>query len=262
MINCTLARELLARHTTLTSDATELYTVIPPFPDLRGFQGGCSDGTRYYYNISMHYDLPTQEHTYSRIAKIDLHTREIVRWSENMSLDHANDATYYAPAHEIMVCHNKPNYHRVTVLDADTLIPKRTVELPFPIYSIDYNAARDAFVVGVAKTWDFRVLNADFSPADDVVRHCSPLTQNYVKQGLCADDEQVYFILWDGKRKRDPDFQNAISVYGWNGDFRGLIEFDVGVKEPESLSIVDGEIVAVCGISEPILYRITPKEKA
>ena len=29
-----------------------------PDPALRGFQGGCSDGKRYYYQIAMHYDLP------------------------------------------------------------------------------------------------------------------------------------------------------------------------------------------------------------
>jgi len=262
MTNCTLAKDLLAKSPVITSDAAELCTVTPPFPDIRGFQGGCSDGTRYYYNISMHYDLPTQENNYSRIAKIDLTTGEVVKWSENLTLHHANDAAYNPHTNELLVCNNKPYHKRVTILNADTLEIVRTVELPFPIYCIDYNEARNAYVVGLSGTWDFRLLDANLCPMDDRIFHGTPLTARYTKQGVCTDDELIYFILWDGKHSHADDFQNEIAVYDWDGNFRGIIEFDVGVKEPENLSIVNGEIIAVCGTCHPILYRITPKEKA
>ena len=259
--NCTLARELLAKAPVITTDAREICTVNYPAPDIRGFQGGCSDGERYYYNICMHYDLPTQEHNYSRIAKIDLQTCEVVKWSDPLSLDHANDATYNPHTNEIIICHNKPRHKHLTALDADTLTPTRGIDLPVPIYAIEYNEKRNVYAVGLSGTWDYRLLDADFHLADDHVHHGTTLTARYTKQGMCADDELIYFILWDGKHKDADDFQNEISVYDWDGNFRGLIEFDVGVKEPENLSIVNGEIVAVCGKCEPILYRLTPKTK-
>ena len=259
--NCTAAKDLLTLAPVITTDAEEICTVHPPFPDMRGFQGGCSDGERYYYNISMHYDLPTQERNYSRIAKIDLQTGEVVQWSEPLSLDHANDATYNPHTNEILICHNKPRHKHLTAIDADTLTPTRGIDLPVPIYAIEYNAARSTYAVGISGSWDYRLLDADFRLIDDKLYHGTPLTARYTKQGMCADDEMIYFILWDGKHKDAEDFQNEISVYDWDGNFRGLIEFDVGVKEPENLSIVRGEIIAVCGVCDPILYRLTPKAK-
>ena len=44
--NCTAAKDLLALAPVITTDAEEICTVHPPFPDMRGCQGGCSDGER------------------------------------------------------------------------------------------------------------------------------------------------------------------------------------------------------------------------
>ena len=57
------------------------------------------------------------------------------------------------------------------------------------------------------------------------------------------------------------DFQNIVSIYDYNGNYKGVLEFNVGVKEPENLSVVGGEMLAVCGISEPIIYHFEPKIK-
>ena len=260
--NCTAAGRLLDRAPAITSDCEEIAVIDYPAPDIRGFQGGCSDGRRYYYNICMHYDLPTQEHNYSRIAKVDLTTGEVVRWSEPLSLDHANDATYNPHTNEIIVCHNKPRHKHLTAIDADTLTPTRGIDLPVPIYAIEYNESRNVYAVGLSGTWDFRLLDADFRLADDRILRGTTQTARYTKQGMCADDERIYFILWDGKHKNADDFQNLFAVYGWDGTFRGVIEFDVGIKEPENCSIVDGNLIAVCGADKPILYRVTPKPKA
>ncbi|MBE6702787.1 MAG: hypothetical protein E7585_05190 [Ruminococcaceae bacterium] len=230
-----------------------------PSPVLRGFQGGCSDRKRYYYQIVMHYDLPDRLRDYGRVAKVDLQTGEVVRWSENLYLDHANDMTYHPGTHRILVCHNKPRYQHLSYLDADTLELVDQTDLPFPFYAIEYNEKRDQYLIGLSGTREFRFLNADFSPTDDRIFRTAPLTDRCVKQGICADDELLYFILWDGRHKAEPDFQNRIAVYDWNGDFRGLLHFNVGVQEPESISIVSGQIHAVCGRSHPIIYRFTPE---
>ena len=57
------------------------------------------------------------------------------------------------------------------------------------------------------------------------------------------------------------DFQNLVAIYDWDGNYCGVLEFNVGVQEPESISILNGEIYAVCGKSEPIIYHFEPTAK-
>ncbi|MBQ8357440.1 MAG: hypothetical protein IJX39_06485 [Clostridia bacterium] len=256
--NCMTALSLFQQKSVLTATVTPRCTVPLPSPAFGGFQGGCSDGKRYYYQTVMHYELSDRTKDYARIAKIDLSTGQVVQWSRDLSLDHANDMTYHPGTNRLIVCNNKPHPNRLTLLNADTLEPTKTAELPFAIYSIDYNPTRDLYAVGLSGTREFRLLGADFKPLDDRVFRCTHLTDRHTKQGVCVDDNLIYFIMWDGKHKDMEDFQSVIAVYDWDGAFRGLIEFDVGKQEPENLSIVNGKILAVCGNEMPIIYQFDP----
>ena len=250
---------LLQNGEILTCSHEILAKIDYPAPQLRGFQGGCSDGDRYYYQIVMHYDLPDRLRDYGRVAKVDLQTGEVIKWSRDLYLDHANDMTYHPATNRVLVCHNKPRYTHISYLDGDTLEIVDEAETPFPIYAIDYNQKRDRYVVGLSGRREFCFLNADLTPVDGRTFRTVPSTDRCTKQGICADDELLYFILWDGKHEEEPDFQNRIAVYDWEGAFRGLLHFNVGVQEPESISIRKGEILAVCGETHPIIYRFTPK---
>ena len=243
----------------LTCSHKVLATIDFPEPKFTGFQGGCADGERYYYQIVMHYDLPDRLLDHGRIAKVDLQNGSVVKWSEDLYLDHANDMTYHKSSHRIIVCHNKPRAQHLSFLDADTLKVVDEVDLPFPIYAIDYNAARDQFVVGLSGKREFCFLNADLFPTEAMTHRTAPHTDRCVKQGICADDALLYFILWDGRYKTEPDFQNRIAVYDWNGAYRGDLHFNIGVQEPESISIVNGRILAVCGKDKPVIYEFTPE---
>jgi hypothetical protein len=209
------------------------------------------------------YDRPTQENNRVQIVKVDLQEKKIVKTSAPYSLHHANDMTYNPVENLLVVAHNAPHSNLISLLDADTLELLRTIPLPLDIYAIDYNAKRNQYAVGVSRTLYFTFLNADFTPVDSsFCKANEQITKRYTKQGMCADDELIYFILWDGKHKHEADFQNLITVYRWNGEFAGVIEFDVGIKEPENLSIVNGEIVAcVASNAKAYLYGLTPKIK-
>ena len=250
---------LLQNREILTCSHEILAELDYPDPKLRGFQGGCSDGDRYYYQIVMHYDLPTREKDYGRVAKVDLQTGKVVKWSKDLYLDHANDMTYHPATNRVLVCHNKPRYTHISYLDGNTLEIVDEAETPFPIYAIDYNKKRDRYVVGLSGKREFCFLNADLTPVDGRTFRTAPSTDRCTKQGICADDELLYFILWDGKHKDKADFQNRIAVYDWEGAFRGLLHFNVGVQEPESISIRKGELLAVCGETHPVIYRFTPQ---
>ncbi|MBQ9099229.1 MAG: hypothetical protein IJY50_07355 [Clostridia bacterium] len=262
MQNCQWVLDQLKANTVLKSTHTTRHVIHYPDPVYRGFQGGCSDGERYYYQVLMHYELDDRTKDYACIAKVDLQLGKTVAYSKALMLDHANDMTYHPGKHLLIVCNNAPHPRRLTFVDPDTLEIVGTQEIPFSIYSIEYNAKRDGYVVGLSGTREFRFLDADFNPTEDVTHRATPLTDRYTKQGVCADDELVYFIMWDGKHKDLPDFQNVITVYDWQGTYRGMIHFDIGPYEPEDLSIVNGELLAVCVDAQhtPTIYCFEPAE--
>lgn len=261
MKNCDKIFELLTKSEVLVAQHTDLLHI--PYPDeiFRGFQGGCSDGERYYYQVLMHYELSDRSKDFSCIAKIDLQKREIVGYSGILHLDHANDVTYHPKKDLLLVTNNKPNYTRITLVDPHTLEVVGYEEAPVPLYALEYNPDRDAYVAGISGKREFCFLDGDMKPKDGKTYRTAPSTDRYTKQDICADGNLLYFILWDGKHKDAKDFQNLVAIYDWQGEYRGLLEFNVGVEEPESISIVGGEIYAVCGKKEPVIYHFEPRLK-
>ena len=248
-------KTLLEKNEKIAVSATPFFEISYPTNEFRGFQGGCSDGKRYYYQTVMHYDLPTRERDCCRIAKIDLQTGAVVKWSDTLFLNHANDMTYHPATNCLYVCNNKPHAERISFVEADTLQLLGSYDLPFPIYAIAYNEKSDTFVVGLSGKREFCFLNGDLTPCDARTYRTAHETDRYVKQGICTDGELLYFILWDGHHKAEPDFQNTVAVYDFSGAYRGRLDFNVGVQEPESIDVAGGRLFAVCGHSTPILYE-------
>ena len=259
MDTSTLLTALFEKSRVLSSDSEPVLKIPFPSPDFKGFQGGCSDGKRYYYQVLMHYELSDRSKDYSCIARVDLKTGEVTH-SGVLSLGHANDVTYLREKHLLVIAENSPNPRRVYFVDPDTLTVVGSEEICDPIYALEYNELRRRYLVGLSGPREFRFLDEEFRPTEDFTHRTVPSDDRCVKQGICADDTYLYFILWDGRHKTEPDFQNRISVYDWSGAYCGTVNFDVGPNEPESLSIVNGEILAVVVHDHsPMIYRITPK---
>lgn len=261
MNGCETLRSLLKTHTVIESNATAICTIPYPDPVFRGFQGGCSDGKRYYYQVLMHYELSDRTKDFSCIAKVDLSTGETVGYSDVLHLEHANDIAYHPEKHLLLVANNKPHPNRITLVDPDTLTVVGVRELEDPVYAIEYNATRDVYLVGLSGKREFRFLDADLRRIDDRTYRTDPESDRCTKQGICADDDLLYFILWDGKHKDLPDFRNRITLYGWDSTYRGVLNFHIGPYEPESISIVNGEIYAVCvsDCGRPTVYHLAPR---
>lgn len=261
MKNCNKIFNLLKSHSTLVAEHTDILHIPYPDPAFRGFQGGCSDGSRYYYQVLMHYELSDHTKDYSCIAKIDLEKKEVIKYSGILRLDHANDITYHPEKNILMITNNSPNFTRITIVDPETLEIKGYEESPMPLYALEYNAKRNMYVAGISGKREFCFLDSALNPIGEKTYRTVPATDRYTKQDICADDDLLYFILWDGKHKDMEDFQNLVAIYDWNGDYKGVLEFNVGVEEPESISIVGGEIFAVCGKREPVIYHFEPRIK-
>lgn len=241
--------DLLAGKDVVRVDVTERFSVRTPIESHNNVQGGCSDGS-YYYQIFMHRENETgQENNEVRVAKIDPTSGEIVKLSRNLWLHHANDMTYNPKTNKLLVCNNAPHRKWLSVLDPETLTLERTVELTVDVFAISYNEKHDTYVVGISFGKSFCQLDADFHVIEGSRCEPSPLTAHFVNQGLCSDDEYIYFAFWDGKtlRENPEKFQSAIAVYRRNGEYVGQIYFDIGECEPENLDYHQGSFWMVAG---------------
>ena len=262
MKNCDKIFDLLKKSQILIAEATDLLHIPYPDPVFRGFQGGCSDGERYYYQVLMHYELSDRSKDYSCIAKVDMQTKQVIKYSGVLHLDHANDVTYHPRKNLLMVTNNKPNFTRITLVDPDSLEIVGYEESPVPLYALEYNPDRDMFVAGISGKREFCFLDGDLKIINDKTYRTVEVDDRCTKQDICADGNLLYFILWDGKHKDMNDFQSRVTIYDWNGEYRGVLEFNLGPEEPESISILDGEIYAVvCNKREPAIYHFEPKIK-
>lgn len=262
MKNCDKIFELLKDHKVLVAEATDLLHIPYPDPAYRGFQGGCSDGERYYYQVLMHYELSDRSKDYSCIAKVDMMTKEVVKYSKILHIDHANDITYHPGKNMLMVTNNKPNFTRITLVDPESLEIVGYRESPVPLYALEYNPDRDMFVAGISGKREFCFLDGKLNLIDDRTYRTVEADDRCTKQDICADANLLYFILWDGRHKDMEDFQNRVTIYDWNGDYKGVLEFNLGPNEPESISILGGEIYAVVvNNKEPAIYHFEPMVK-
>ena len=260
MRNCDKIFDLLKSNENLLAQATDIIHIPYPDPVFRGFQGGCSDGERYYYQVLMHYELSDRTKDYSCIAKVDVKNKEVVKYSEVLHIDHANDITFHPQRKLLMVTNNKPNFNRITLIDPESLEIVGYEESPVPLYALEYNSDRDMFVAGISGKREFCFLDGDLKLINNATYRTVEADDRCTKQDICADNNLLYFILWDGRHKDTEDFQNRVTIYDWNGDYRGVLKFNLGAEEPESISIIDGEIYAVvCKNREPVIYHFEPQ---
>lgn len=232
------------------ANATLRFSLPSPIPRLNEAQGGCSDGEKYYYQAFVYRDRPSgQEHNEVRVAKIDVASSEVVKLSQNLWLHHANDMTYNPKTNKLIVCNNAPHRNWLTVLDPETLTMERTIELSLPVFGITYNEKRDIYAVGISFGKSFCLLDADFRVIEGTTYAPSPLTERYVNQGIGSDDDFIYFAFWDAPNLRnDPEnFQSTVAAYRWNGEFAGLVDFDIGHLEPENVCAHAGKLLLIAG---------------
>ena len=256
----TSLRYLFTQGSVVDSSA-KLLGHVPFHPDgIKGTQGGCIVGN-YLYQAFVKADKESDElHNITYIGKYDMTTQSMVTYSELLDLNHANDITYNSKTNELLVVHNKPRYKQLSIIDPETLTLKRTVELPGPVYSITYNAARDQYMVGRSNGQNIQPVSADFQFLVTEPYQATPLTKHYTTQGICSDDTFVYCVLYDSLRGNTSAGQHVITVYDWYGNYVGMIHFDNGRLEPENISIEGGRITVLSYDSKKggALHEITP----
>ena len=211
-----------SKSTGICTTRFQLYT-DEKFPIL---QGGGTDGKYLYF---AHVTWVKDDIQTGIICKYDPETGELIKKSEEMPIDHANDITYNPKTGMLIVVHNAPNRRFISYLNPETLEYLGSHDIGNEIYCMSYNEQRDAYIVGKSGGMDFALLDADFIKQQDFVS----ANTRYVTQGMETDDDFIYFIL-----HRLP----CITKYDWDGNFVEYIPLDRKSDEPENIMFVGGKL--------------------
>lgn len=252
-INMGIMAAKMKSSSTLTADkVTQVMKVDQPWDDTNIItnsyspQGGYTDG-KYYYQAFIDCVKDAEDSSSACIAQFSM-DGTLIRKFTNTELDHANDITYNSKLNRFIISHAKPNYTYISYFYVDettnSLVYEKTEEVDYNIISIDYNEARDQYVVGLKYTQDFRILDSEFNPITPQLSAYNR-SDGYTTQGVSCDENFVYFVLFK---------LNVIKVYDWNGNFVTNVNLEnvltstdpgllsTGDYEPENISVIDNEI--------------------
>ncbi len=256
----TSIRYLLSQSAELYSSSNKNCTVTAPSPTT-GVQGGCTDGKYYYQGFIQRIDevegAKDEKKNKCVIIKFNMKTGNAIKKSKVLDLNHTNDITYLPKTNELVVAHNNPYRTKLTILDADTLKVKTSVEIMDKIYSITYAPEKDMYCVGLSGGQNLRFYKSDFTRLNSTYVPATQITKNYTTQGICSDDNYIYCVLWDsaGYTAGNP-VDNVITVYDWYGNYVGIIHISIGRVEPENISISNGTLYVIGASGGASLYEI------
>ena len=233
-------------------------------------QGGCTDGTYYYQALVYQVDSSSasvDDHVY--IIKYTMPgvgedgeeiPAQYVGISNKLTLRHANDITYNSDLDQLIVSHNAPENTKISFVDPGNLGIVETKTLPYSIYSIEYNAYNDKYVVGISGDYTYRILNADFTDVSTSGKAFSPNPEvnGFVRQGVSADDKYIYFVLYNSQNAVT-GYDNVIAVYDWDGNAVNVLNIASAsiptTVEPENITIYDNEMY-IAGHNK-VVYKAT-----
>lgn len=151
-------------------------------------QGCCSDG-KYIY-INMNHSSSNLDTAESKIYKIDPKTGIIVKVSDTILVCSGADMAYNKYTGEIAVANSTPNKSIITFIDPETLQIKRSIDLGFDFYGMDFNESDGCYYVansgGKAITKLTQNFEKDFS--------IGVKQTDFTRQSMCISDNFIYVV--------------------------------------------------------------------
>lgn len=215
-------------------------------------QGSCY-GKGYYYYI-----LFNRHRNKSKVVKMRMSDKTVVKVSKSLYLYHANDMTYNTAKKRLVVAHGGGDRRGVSVINPSTLkIEKRhTVKLPKNLdkltpsekyrerlrknysgfNSIAYNSKHKVYVVHLYTIRDFLYLDQDFKPV-----HYERLYErdSQLYQGIDSFGDNI--VVCNSFVSGKP--YNVLSVYDWDGHYLQRIRLNRGM-ELESVTHIGNKLYA------------------
>ena len=242
--------ELMPDH--LYATLSERVGGVPKSGNFKALQGGTATADYAWFAMINTADYDTKA-AGVWIYKLDAKTWKVIKKSEVLMLDHANDITYIPQTNEIAVAHCYVDSQKATFLNADTLTVTRVLRSNTKgFYALAYNADRDEFIGGTGKA----NMNK-YSGNLTFKQYYEGTGTQLTTQGIYCDNNYIYHILYSSGLKDEPDNMIFVNRYD-NGQKVAKIRLSISGQEPENLSIVNGAFIIGCNSSnaaEVDIYR-------
>ena len=186
---------------------------------------------------------------------------ELLRQSDPLKLDHANNITYNPDIDRLVISHCQSpddHYNRCSFVDPKTLTITDTMDKSQPFFSMAYSSEKKQYASArwSGETLDFWDKDMNHLMAKDVKM---PET---LSQGVFCDGKGVYFV-----RSSLNGHKSEILIYDWNGELKHTVMLALPAAfEPESINIADGTtyVMADDGSGNAIVYatpdNLIPKD--
>lgn len=217
-------------------------------------QGGYFDGETYYIAA-----LRKRSNGYedTRILVVSKKGK-LLRESEPLSLDHANNITYNPTLDRLVVshCHSPDgHYYRYSLVDPRTLTITKTADKNQPFFAMAYSPEKQKYA---SARWNGEIL--DFWDKDMNHLQARSVTQpGSLSQGVFCDSEGVYFV-----RSAQNGYGSELRIYDWNGNLKLATPLQLADDyEPECINIVGDTtyIIADDWKGNAVVYILRFKEK-
>lgn len=260
-------------------------------------QGGCTDGTYWYQGYRHNNSTSDYTDDVGCVRKFTINSSGWSANSNSSvyKFYHINDITYNSKLDVLVIVHGLGNRAGISFMDPDTLkvvdpstlgfadcdsytiksatyngttskylhllYAENTADSYAPnneIWSMEYNALRDRYVVGRAERQAMYILDSNFAVIDRI--GSSETTKGFTTNCITADDTYIYSALYHSGETTDnlADFDgNVLAIYNWDGDFVANLNLDLDVLkdiysnatygiEPEGISVYNNTIYISC----------------
>ncbi len=219
-----------------TGEAVELFA----FKLSEGYQttqGAYFDG-EYFYVAETRYD----ENRYETVSIVVLDTSgNIVRCSDGLPLDHANNITYNSKLDKLVVTHCQSpddHFYRYSMVDPETFEITETADKANPFFAMSYSPELDQYASG---QWSGQTIDIWDGEMNNILSRRVE-TPASLSQGVCCDGDYIYFV-----RSSQNGAPAEIRIYNWEAELvRTVVLSFEDSLEPENINIVDGVTYVIC----------------
>lgn len=224
-----------------------------PDANYTNIQGGYFDGTKFVCALTR--GSMRQNNEVGIIAEYDKNG-SIIKWSEQLNIEHGNNVTFVPKMNAYLVSHCQPGWNVYSFIDADTLkeISSGTCERDF--FSMAYSPVLDKYASGFSAGQKVHTWNGDLTLLNefDVTQPSS------LSQGVFCDSEYIYFV----RSHAGGTTFSELRIYDWNGQLKFQVdmpEWNSWSPEPEGINVIDGKIYVIARQNGITVYEIVLKEK-
>ena len=221
-----------------SAKARMLFEFAPADPEYNIVQGTYFDGETYYVAMVAR-DLEGYEKV--RLQVMDKNGT-LIRFSDVLELDHANNVTFNKNENALVVTHCQSpdgHYYRYSKVDIDTLEITEANDVRYPFFAMAYSPDRNSYA---SAQWGGERIDIRDSEMN-ILKSVEVKRPQTLSQGMFCDAEYIYFV----RSGHENGSASEILVYDWNCRLIFQIPIDFGVViEPENINIVGDTTYIVC----------------